>query len=183
MSPVGINGVDNQGVGINGVQVKQALAAASETVDEGVYDATTLSTVDADLAVGNIKDGVTIFGKLGTFAGAAPTVTLRASGEDVKNTAINTWETMVTVSIPAAALKVILSFCHIIMVGSGSYTQDYRGYYNGVQRYVGAQTGNLKSDRGYWIGDGVGSAADAYCQTKISGGIPGFTTGDILDVT
>ncbi len=67
MSPVGINGVDGQGVGVNGVQVKQALAAGSETVVAGVYDATTLSTIDADLAVGNIADGVTIFGKLGTY--------------------------------------------------------------------------------------------------------------------
>lgn len=66
MSPVSINGVDKQGVWINGVQVKQALNAANDTVDKGVYDPTTLSTVDADLAPANIKSGVTIFGKAGS---------------------------------------------------------------------------------------------------------------------
>jgi len=64
--PVGINGVDKQSVGINGVQVKQTLNAANETVSKGVYDATTLSTVDADLATANIKNGITIFGKVGS---------------------------------------------------------------------------------------------------------------------
>lgn len=60
------------GVGItsllNGSMVKKALSAANETVAKGVYDATTLSGVDADLVVGNIKGGVTIFGKLGTLS-------------------------------------------------------------------------------------------------------------------
>lgn len=68
MSPVAINGVDKQGVSVNAVQVKQALDAANETVDKGVYDPTTLSTVDGDLAVGNIKLGVTIFGFDGAVA-------------------------------------------------------------------------------------------------------------------
>lgn len=68
MSPVAQNGVDKQGVSINGVQVEQALNAANETVNKGVYAATTLSAVDADLTVGNIKDTVTIFGFLGTLA-------------------------------------------------------------------------------------------------------------------
>lgn len=49
-----------------GVVVKQALSAASETVAKGLYNATTLSTVDADLAPANIKDTVNIFGKVGT---------------------------------------------------------------------------------------------------------------------
>ncbi len=67
MSPVSINGVDKQGVYVSGVQVKQALDAANEDVDKGVYDATTLSAVDAELATANIKNGITIFG----FAGSA----------------------------------------------------------------------------------------------------------------
>ena len=69
MSPVAINGVDKQGVAINGVQVKQALNAANEIVAKGVYDATTLSAVDADLAVDNIKLAENIFGFVGTLAG------------------------------------------------------------------------------------------------------------------
>jgi len=45
----------------------RTLNPANDTVQEGYYAATTLSAVDADLAVGNIKSGVTIFGFLGTF--------------------------------------------------------------------------------------------------------------------
>lgn len=75
MSPVAINGVDKQGVDINGVQVKQSLNPANSTVNKGVYNATLLETVDADLAVGNIKQAVTIFGKLGTLpAGGVETI-------------------------------------------------------------------------------------------------------------
>jgi hypothetical protein len=49
--------------------VTRTLSAANETVDAGYYAATTLSAVDADLAVGNIKSGITIFGFLGTHSG------------------------------------------------------------------------------------------------------------------
>lgn len=66
MSPVSISGVDKQGVAVNGVQVKQALNAANSTVNKGVYNATLLETVDADLAIGNIKSGITIFGVAGS---------------------------------------------------------------------------------------------------------------------
>lgn len=45
----------------------QTLNAANETVAEGFYSATTLSAVDADLAVGNIKTGVNVFGFVGTY--------------------------------------------------------------------------------------------------------------------
>jgi hypothetical protein len=54
-----------------GVQVTgagtQTLSAANSTVNAGYYEATTLETVDTDLATGNIKAGTTIFGKLGTY--------------------------------------------------------------------------------------------------------------------
>ena len=80
MSPVAINGVDKQGVAVNGVQVKQALSAANSTVNKGVYNATLLETVDADLAVANIKSGVTIFGKVGTvIPGGVETIEKYAS--------------------------------------------------------------------------------------------------------
>jgi hypothetical protein len=67
MSPVAISGVDKQGVAVNGVQVKQSLSPANEIVSKGVYNATTLSAVDADLRADFIKWGVTIFGFLGTM--------------------------------------------------------------------------------------------------------------------
>jgi hypothetical protein len=44
-----------------------SLSAANDTVSAGYYAATTLSAVDAELAVGNIKHGVNIFGKVGTY--------------------------------------------------------------------------------------------------------------------
>lgn len=77
MSPVAVNGVDNQGVSVNGVQIKQALSAASETVSKGVYDATTLSAVDADLHADKILLNEVIFGFTGT-------VTEGALAEDVE---------------------------------------------------------------------------------------------------
>jgi hypothetical protein len=43
----------------------KTLSPLSLTVAEGYYAATTLDTVDADLAAGNIKAGVTIFGIAG----------------------------------------------------------------------------------------------------------------------
>lgn len=47
----------------------KTLSAANETVEEGYYAATTLSAVDADLAVGNIKKDTIIFGFTGTLVG------------------------------------------------------------------------------------------------------------------
>jgi hypothetical protein len=44
----------------------QSLSADSVTVAAGCYTATTLTTVDSDLAAGNILSGVTIFGIAGT---------------------------------------------------------------------------------------------------------------------
>lgn len=44
-----------------------AIVAGSENVPAGIHTATTLSAIDADLAVGNIKSGVVIFGFTGTF--------------------------------------------------------------------------------------------------------------------
>jgi len=94
MSPVGINGVDKQGVGINGVQVKQELDAANDTVDEGVYDATTLDAVDADLAAANIKDGITIFGFLGTLSAtlAEDVIHVTQSVETVTSSSFTAYE-------------------------------------------------------------------------------------------
>jgi hypothetical protein len=45
----------------------QALSPASKSVAEGYYAATNLDTVDADLAVANIKTGVVVFGLTGTY--------------------------------------------------------------------------------------------------------------------
>jgi len=59
------------GIEVTGTMPVQTLSASNETVSAGYYATTTLSAVDADLAVGNIKSGVTIFGKEGTYTGTS----------------------------------------------------------------------------------------------------------------
>ncbi len=57
------------GAPVTGTVAAQSLSAGDEIVNAGSYAATTLSAVDADLVVGNIKSGVTIFGKAGSYSG------------------------------------------------------------------------------------------------------------------
>lgn len=75
MSPVAIQGVDDQSVYVQGVQAKKTLNAANSTVAKGVYDATTLEAVDADLTAAKIALNEVIFGKTGTY-NPAPTETI-----------------------------------------------------------------------------------------------------------
>jgi len=49
-----------------GTLTTQTLSSANDTVTAGNYAETTLHTVDSDLAAGNIKNGVSIFGVAGT---------------------------------------------------------------------------------------------------------------------
>lgn len=57
------------GVAESGTMPVQTLDPANDTVSTGYYAAGTLSAVDTDLAPANIKTGVVIFGKTGTYAG------------------------------------------------------------------------------------------------------------------
>jgi len=50
------------GIEITGSLATQTLSVDNDTVNAGNYTATTLSAVDTDLATGNIKSGVNIFG-------------------------------------------------------------------------------------------------------------------------
>jgi len=56
-----------------GTLATQNLSDASETVNAGIYMATTLSSVDTDLQSSNIKTGVTIFGITGNAASSGTT--------------------------------------------------------------------------------------------------------------
>lgn len=58
----------------------QALSATTTAVNAGYYMATTLSAVDVDLAEGNIKTGVTIFGIAGTLSGTPSPVPKTGQG-------------------------------------------------------------------------------------------------------
>ena len=79
------------GVEVTGTMITQTLSPDSATVSGGYYQATTLTTVDPDLATGNIKKDVNIFGMVGTYnvwpsstapvprTGQTPTVPLASS--------------------------------------------------------------------------------------------------------
>ncbi len=54
-----------------GTLAAQTLDVSTDEVKTGVYAATWLSVVDADLAAGNIRSGVNIFGHAGTFTSGA----------------------------------------------------------------------------------------------------------------
>ncbi|MFH1412910.1 MAG: DUF1566 domain-containing protein, partial [bacterium] len=75
------------GVAITGTGT-QTLSAANSTVNAGYYAATTLETVDADLAAANISSGITIFGVAGSASGAAfqtGQTTSYRTGDDASN--------------------------------------------------------------------------------------------------
>ncbi len=58
------------GTELTGTMPTPTLSFANDTVNAGYYSATTLSAIDTDLAVGNIKSGTTIFGVEGTYVGS-----------------------------------------------------------------------------------------------------------------
>jgi hypothetical protein len=64
--------------GIDGTMLTQTLLPDNDAVNAGYYGATSLSTVDTDLATGNIRSGVSIFGVAGN-----PTVVDTSSGDAV----------------------------------------------------------------------------------------------------
>lgn len=62
------------GLELSGNISTQSLSPDSATLSAGYYNATTLSTVDSDLAAGKIKSGTTIFGVSGTYQGESAPV-------------------------------------------------------------------------------------------------------------
>ncbi len=72
-------GLTSAGWGMQtGTIATQTLGSGTTAVAAGYYEATTLDVVDADLATGNIKSGVSIFGVAGS-----PSVVDTASGDAV----------------------------------------------------------------------------------------------------
>lgn len=70
----------------------KTLSSANETVAAGYYVATTLSAVDNDLAVGNIKSGVNIFGFVGTYDPALIDDIQGSAGTDLVANIVTSWE-------------------------------------------------------------------------------------------
>jgi hypothetical protein len=64
-----------------GTLATQTLSAANDTVTAGYYAATKLSTVDSDLAAGNIKKDVDIFGVVGTYGGSGGSTSVPRTGQ------------------------------------------------------------------------------------------------------
>ncbi len=57
--------------GITGTMPTQTVSSSTVSQPAGYYAAFNLSTIDTDLIAGNIKDGVYIFGVIGTYTGSA----------------------------------------------------------------------------------------------------------------
>ncbi|MDA2936074.1 DUF1566 domain-containing protein [Patescibacteria group bacterium AH-259-L05] len=75
---------------LTGTMLTQTLSDTSDTINAGYYEATTLSAEDLDLAAGNIKNGVTIFGLTGDYPSATyplpgDTVVDDATASEIKN--------------------------------------------------------------------------------------------------
>ena len=128
----------------------RTLNPANDTVQAGRYLATTLSTVDSDLATGNIKETVDIFGKVGTFAGGPPVYDIEGTHTDTDacGTGLNstcykekTWSAdegpgsyaCFTKTLAAAQSTVLFGFVAGIGYGSGAEKVKLQLYIDGVQ--------------------------------------------------
>ncbi len=153
----------------------KTLSVDNDTVAAGYYAATTLSAVDTDLAVGNIKNGVTIFGKLGTYTPYTITEAIAASHSEP--TLTGSYVTKFSATIPASAQKVIAwANFH---VGGGGGTVSTQIYYNGVQLAVATGGTTTITYQCQASAAGAGSATDLLIQAKDSdaGTTEGFISG------
>ena len=71
------------GVEVTGTLPTRTLTDANDTVQDGYYEATTLSSVDTDLVTGNVRQGITLFGVNGKYE-VVDTTSGTASAGDMK---------------------------------------------------------------------------------------------------
>ena len=126
----------------------RTLSAANDTVTEGYYAATTLSTVDPDLTPANILSGITIFGKAGTLS---LTVTEEWAADNTTSTTESDWVTKRQVTVTGNKIMVWIQFLTANNATSG-YTRilvddveklNNSGYlsvasYSSTTHYIGA---------------------------------------------
>lgn len=158
MSPVAIQGVDDQSVYVQGVQAKKTLSAANSIVNKGVYDATLLETVDVDLAVGNIIVGATIFGKVGAASPGTATHDIQNNSPTALVTDSNLGATQWYDDISVAGLgdvdiatltqtytagSVAEAYGYILGTASGFNKLKLRLYMDGVQVAESAYIGSV----------------------------------------
>jgi hypothetical protein len=155
-----------------GTMPTKAIVAAAETYEEGYHAGNPggLSAIDTDLAVGNIKKTVNIFGKVGTYE-EIPTITELFFEEGLQQ-AGNNWYLMKEDTVPAAALKVIAAMATGDKAGADCGAKII---YNGVER--AKVDWDAMPDYGAlarWGGDGVGSSAIIQMWIRSSGGADNY---------
>jgi hypothetical protein len=92
------------GATVTGTIATRTLSAANDTVAAGNYAATTLSAVDTDLAISNIKSGVNIFGVSGkTEVVDTTSVTPAANGDILSGKTAYVNGSLVTGTVTAGA--------------------------------------------------------------------------------
>lgn len=155
------------------LQVK-TLSAANEVVAAGYYAATTLSAVDADLAVGNIKKGVVIFGFTGTYPTLAVDVTGVDQGTDTQDGSTSVTRHYKTYTVNAATDEDLASITQTYIAESLTIATAFisiwtshadfklRLYMDGVQV---AESGNLANQTTYrLIGTRATVGVDKICK-------------------
>lgn len=140
-----------------------AIVAANDNYPAGYHAGNVggLDAIDVDLATVNIKAGVTIFGKLGTYEQTVGQTESYYGTDNKQTEAAYTDFPNANVIIPLTAKK----------IATGTYqrvsTCTARILYNGVEKAVIAGVGGL-----HWDGDGLGSAAILKYQAKDTDGVP-----------
>lgn len=115
---------------INAKPPLKEIVAASDAYPKGWHEGNPggLDAIDTDLAAGNIKDGIIIFGKLGTLT-VTPTVTSEISGNCNKYNSL-VYTTCITGTITGGKDKVVFSLC----AGGAGFVTQARWMYDGVER-------------------------------------------------
>lgn len=158
---------DNWGQKSGTIQTR-TLVDTSTTVDAGYYNATTLTAVDSDLAPGNVRSGVTVFGINGD-----PNVVNTSSGDAVEGELLNGKKAWVGGSEVTGTMTNVGQQTIIPTTTNQAITQ---GYHNGTGSAEGDAdlvSGNIRQSMSIF-----GVSGDPNVANTSSGNA---TAGEILD--
>ena len=163
--------------------VKQALNASTDTVKAGYYSSTTLHAVDPNLAAGNIKFGVSVFGIPGILTGGIGGVPGTATAADIfngKTADVDANGVLETGTLNLAGN--IATFDGVVNLIPNAYD----GAGNGTNRWVmtdsgDATLGDILSGKKAWV-DGVEVTGNVPAGANVLGGngLKTFTISDGL---
>jgi len=167
---------------------KQTLDPSSDTMPAGYYAATTLAAADADLAVGNIKSGVTIFGKAGTAATAPPAPTaggywLLVPGDPNLGTLdfyVQKYEAK-NVSGVAVSTPNGTPWASVTQISAKTYCEALgQGYHLVTLREALTISRNIENNAWNWTGGSVGSGGmwRGHSDTSPNNSLAADVTGD-----